>query len=288
MPSFRRPSATGKSPARSLEEILQSHTLVHAAEGALGMRRRAYAYKFTRSEHEGLPIHFIERRVNLAALPDEKAALIEEIRELLEGGEPALVVVDTLATSLFGKDEVWTRLPDTAITQVDPAVVAKYLPAQAAAKGESYAFLVACSGYSGGEFRSLKGTIEEMKDFRDTLIASGYEADNIIFLHDRQTDRRLFSEKRKIEKQLELLLARLTKEDSLLVALDGHGLQFKGEKGSYFLPVDAELEDKKTMLPLAGLFEKVSGCKAGAKLLLVNACRNDPLASDFAARRRVG
>src|ERR1700761_715598 len=38
-----------------------------------------------------------------------------------------------IGISLLGRDETWDRIPDTNIAQVDPAIVAKFLPAQAAA-----------------------------------------------------------------------------------------------------------------------------------------------------------
>ncbi|WP_430694917.1 DUF2147 domain-containing protein [Rhodopseudomonas rhenobacensis] len=44
----------------------------------------------------------------------------------------ALTLRGYLMTPMLGKDETWQRLPDTAVSQLDPAIVAKFLPAQAA------------------------------------------------------------------------------------------------------------------------------------------------------------
>ncbi len=171
-------------------------------------------------------------------------------------------------------------------------VVTLLLPLAAVAqekKGTQYAFLVGCSGYSETQLKPLPYTVNDIDQFRQALLETGFEADHIKMLHDKQGIRFL-PEKKKILKEFATLLNGLKPEDTMIVALSGHGVHFKDDPTGFFCPLDADLKDKTTLIPFEGkegLFDQLKACKAKRKLMIVNACRNDPSSNRALAAEKI-
>jgi formylglycine-generating enzyme required for sulfatase activity len=159
-------------------------------------------------------------------------------------------------------------------------------PALSKEPGEKYALLVGVRSYDPNELRSLPYSEADVTELAEVLRASGYKPGNVVLM--TQTvgagQPRLLPLAGQVRKELRLLLQDLAENDGVLVALAGHGVQFVGDPESYFCPADAKLADKSTLIPLGEVYKELEACGAGMKVLLVDACRNDPQSDNSRAR----
>ena len=142
--------------------------------------------------------------------------------------------------------------------------------------GRQYALLVGVRTYKKDELKNLKYTENDVNDLARLLREGGYRRVVVMTQTEAARDQDLAPTAQNIRDQLKALLEDRKPEDSVLVAFSGHGLQFKGEKESYFCPADSRLSDKATLVSLAEVYRGLQECQAGMKVLVVDACRSDP------------
>src|SRR5262249_39142813 len=129
----------------------------------------------------------------------------------------------------------------------------------------------------------------DVEGLAKTLRAAGYPPENVVLLTQSAAakDLRFAPEAAKIRGELKLLLQNRTREDTVLVAFAGHGVQFQNDEEAYFCPTDARLGDGSRLVSRSEVYGEWGRCPAGVRVLLVDACRNDPLADHSRARSTV-
>jgi hypothetical protein len=149
-------------------------------------------------------------------------------------------------------------------------------------KIQQYALLIGVDEY-GPPLNKLDYCYNDISELKPHLEAAGFSAENITTMHDRAAEQRLRPTKANIEGERRLRLAMANENDIVVVAFSGHGLQLDGK--SYLCPVDAKLDSVSTLVSIDDIYEILENCQAGQKLLLVDACRNEPLVRGFKSAR---
>ncbi len=164
------------------------------------------------------------------------------------------------------------------------------------AAGKRYALVIGVKTYRPGQpLPELPYTENDADGLAAVLKAGGYDVTLMTQTLGRVEGKEVFAPLSDyIRDQLSAILDSpfLKDEDVVMIALAGHGVQYEllddaGTKTPkfYFCPADAdvaklktanEITDRNRLIDLGELYTALNACKAGGKLLLVDACRNDP------------
>ncbi len=160
---------------------------------------------------------------------------------------------------------------------------------QCRAQGKKYALVVGVEKYNPAQLTSLQYAEDDADALGESLQRLGFD----VIVMTRQSDipERVPAFADDILTQLKRRVRGRSTDDTVLVALSGHGVQLKGDKASpdgtketYFCPERADLRNKSTLLAMSDVMEVLKQCNAGRKLLLVDACRNEVEPKDIAGK----
>jgi uncharacterized caspase-like protein len=138
-----------------------------------------------------------------------------------------------------------------------------------------YAVLVGINRYQHPKLPELQFAEADVTDLANVLRDAGYE---VTLLTGSGGDEALRPTKANVESQVQDVLRRCAAGDTVLLAFTGHGVQFDGKKDCFFCPADGRpfRDETNTLVSLSKVYAELNKSFAGMKVLLVDACRDDP------------
>lgn len=190
---------------------------------------------------------------------------------------PVLYLLLLAATSLLTTATVAQSQTAKRGVEVEAASEIKQWPGQA----KRFALIIGVDKYDDPQINSLNGAANDARVLRDALVEhAGFPAEQVALLASDQPVERQ-PKRDVILKWLAKWRTQVPKDGLLLVAFSGHGIERNGQ--AYLLPADATsnrditlLED--TALSVERLKSYIRAIKVGQVMLILDACRNDPVA----------
>ncbi len=144
--------------------------------------------------------------------------------------------------------------------------------------GKRYALLIGVQKYGSDDLHDLECSDKDVLDLADTLRATGYRKGDVTVLSTREKGAPTVKAIRAAIK--EFVERDYRKEDTVLIAFSGHGIQVG--KRFYFcpqgarIPADPKEDDLRGLISVDELYRELKACKAGYRLVLTDCCRNNP------------
>lgn len=146
------------------------------------------------------------------------------------------------------------------------------------------AIVVGIRSYDPDQLQSLPTAETEATELFDLLQRAGYSDSASLLLTNSagSQNTRQIPSRANILSQIEHAASKLVPADTFVLAFQGHGVQAKDGK-YYFCPLDADLENIASLIPLEDIYAVLGKCRAEHKLVLLDAMQSNPLASEFAS-----
>ncbi|MFO0939591.1 MAG: caspase family protein [Pirellulales bacterium] len=144
------------------------------------------------------------------------------------------------------------------------------------------AIVVGVRNYDPDQFQVLTNAEAESTAIFELLLRAGYSesVSRLITNSSGAENAQQIPSRTNILRELEQACLQLAPNDKLVFAFGGYGVQ--ATEGKFYLcPLDADLDDIETLIPIDRIYELIGKCRIEHKLIVIDAMHGNTLADSF-------